>query len=191
MKKRTILIAILIIAILVFSFGFSKPAKNTERALINGKSTEKNLNQNSLVPINFESSSFKFEGYGPGKSHLGIFSEISGNIEVEENKIIGMNGKIQSNSVSTGIDKLDNHLKTSDFLNTENYPEISFVSNSIENNKMTGTLTFKGISKEISFPVEITENSISSDFILDTAPFGEMSPLANKEVRITFNFQYN
>ena len=60
------------------------------------------------------------------------------------------------------------------------------LSRDLKNNQLVGDLTFLGRTKEIGFPVIISDESISADFIIDTSLFGEMSDLANDEVRIFF-----
>ena len=77
-------------------------------------------------------------------------------------------------------------MKNEDFFNTNKYPVIKFISKDLKNNQLVGDLTFLGRTKEIGFPVIISDESISADFIIDTSLFGEMSDLANDEVRIFF-----
>ncbi|WP_235295263.1 YceI family protein [Portibacter lacus] len=69
----------------------------------------------------------------------------------------------QVNSINTGAEGRDNHLKRNDFFDMENHPTISFVSTSFtktEDNMYTvvGNLTMKGNTKE----VEIAAHHIGS-----------------------------
>jgi polyisoprenoid-binding protein YceI len=65
---------------------------------------------------------------------------------------------IDANSVNTGNDMRDNHLRAGDFFDVKNYPQIRFVSAKVGATKKNGTLfvsgklTMKGITKDISFP---------------------------------------
>lgn len=65
---------------------------------------------------------------------------------------------IDANSVNTGNDMRDNHLRAGDFFDVKNYPQIRFVSAKVSATKKNGTLfvsgklTMKGITKDISFP---------------------------------------
>jgi polyisoprenoid-binding protein YceI len=66
---------------------------------------------------------------------------------------------VDANSVFTNEDTRDNHLKSGDFFDAEKYPELTFAGSSFkkideENFKLTGTLTIKGVSKEITLDVE-------------------------------------
>ena len=59
------------------------------------------------------------------------------------------------NSINTGIEARDNHLKTADFFDAATYPNMTFKSTSIEKTgdkqyKLKGNLTMHGITKEIT-----------------------------------------
>ena len=60
-----------------------------------------------------------FEGFGPGKSHLGKFDNWNGELFLENQEIVGFEGTIQTNSVNTGIGGLDTHLNSEDFFNSK------------------------------------------------------------------------
>ena len=61
------------------------------------------------------------------------------------------------NSINTGNNERDHHLKSVDFFDVINYPTIEFQSTSIkkyeDNYKVTGQLTIKGITKLVTFDV--------------------------------------
>lgn len=65
---------------------------------------------------------------------------------------------IDASSVFTNQDDRDNHLKSADFFDAEQFPELSFAGNSLAGNngnfKLNGLLTIKGVSKEVSLDVE-------------------------------------
>lgn len=59
------------------------------------------------------------------------------------------------NSINTGNDQRDGHLKSDDFFNAEKYPKLKFVSKSIkkvddENYKVSGDLTLRDVTKSIT-----------------------------------------
>lgn len=59
------------------------------------------------------------------------------------------------NSVNTGIEARDNHLRTADFFDAATYPTMTFKSTAIEKTgdktyKLTGDLTMHGVTKTIS-----------------------------------------
>jgi len=136
--------------------------------------------------IQVDQSVLEFEGTAVGKSHLGTFDTWTGELELENGKIVGAKGVIDAASVATGIEGLNNHLRSEDFFDVETYPEIIITSTDLQEGMMTADLTFRGITKSISFPVTITENSLSADFILDTRDFAMKYIAVNKDVRIAF-----
>jgi polyisoprenoid-binding protein YceI len=63
-------------------------------------------------------------------------------------------------SVNTGNDQRDGHLKSGDFFDAENHPQIKFVSNKVEKNGdadyiVHGDLTIRGVSKPVAFNAEL------------------------------------
>lgn len=63
------------------------------------------------------------------------------------------------NSVDTGSEQRDGHLKGPDFFDGDNFPKIEFKSESFENAgvdnwKLKGNLTIRGVSKPITLDVE-------------------------------------
>ena len=75
--------------------------------------------------------------------------------------------KIDVASVDTGIDQRDDHLRTADFFDAANHPEITFKSKKIVKDGkrllLTGDFTMRGVTREISFPFEITGKQMSKD----------------------------
>ena len=62
-------------------------------------------------------------------------------------------------SISTGNEQRDTHLKSEEFFDATNFPTLSFVSSSFtkkagSNYTLTGNLTLKGITKEVTLDVE-------------------------------------
>jgi polyisoprenoid-binding protein YceI len=64
------------------------------------------------------------------------------------------------NSISTGNDQRDGHLKTDDFFNAEKYPQIKFTATKYENvdedgsYELYGDLTIRDVTKSVKFDVE-------------------------------------
>jgi len=61
---------------------------------------------------------------------------------------------IKSASVTTGQEQRDGHLKTADFFDVENHPDITFVSTEVERDgsqwSITGDLTIKDVSRPVT-----------------------------------------
>jgi polyisoprenoid-binding protein YceI len=91
----------------------------------------------------------------------GQFNEFDAWLETDgenlENASAGFTAEV--NSISTGNADRDNHLKSADFFDAENYPQIKFESTNFErvddnNYKMMGNITMRGTTKEIRLNVE-------------------------------------
>jgi len=190
------IILVVILLILAFSGVFTgSPNDDVSRAQIN-EETVSGANSQSIIIDGGEekimidplTSSFNFIGYGPGKKHPGTFETLNGDLLLKDGKIVGFTGMIQADSVNTGIGGLDNHLKGADFFEVDTYPEITFSSTSLEDSVLTGDLTFRGIKKSVSFPVTITDDTISSEFAINVRDYGVGYAAMDDEVEITFMF---
>lgn len=94
--------------------------------------------------------------------HLGI-SSVKGTFERFDSQINGdlndgadIDVTIQTSSINTREDKRDGHLMGEDFFNSMEYPEMTFSARNYKmgDEVMNGTLTIKGVSKEIQMDVE-------------------------------------
>jgi polyisoprenoid-binding protein YceI len=91
----------------------------------------------------------------------GRFASYSGTIELDEQDIArsSVNVSIDAASITTGIADRDKHLRSADFFDAEKFPDLKFVSKSIErsddkNFVVTGDLTIKDVTREVSVVVE-------------------------------------
>lgn len=70
---------------------------------------------------------------------------------------------IDASSIDTGNKGRDDHLRNADFLNTSEYPLVTFESKSVEATQaegkivlmVTGDFTMHGVTKEITLPVQL------------------------------------
>lgn len=209
MKKLLIGIVVIVIIVVIGILSIGRAPEDVERADIkdidesmiseNGDQDSDVMEFNEMLQKKVEeydlsSLNFKFTGYGPGKSHDGTFTGISiANIEHNNQFITKGDIKFYVKSVDTGIAKLDADLCFENFFNCDTYPEILFsLTNVSRTNEselaVVGNLTFKGTTKEISFPVRQDGEKVSADFILDVAQFGFTAPsIVDNEVRIQFD----
>lgn len=118
----------------------------------------------------------------------GMFNEYDGAITFDPNDLSAskIEMTIQSASINTHLEARDTHLKSPDFLDVEKFPTITFVTKSIakegEGYNLTGDLTIKGVTKEITVPAEIsgpvnspmggTAIGISSNFKINRQDYG-------------------
>jgi len=86
------------------------------------------------------------------------------------------NVTVDANTINTGIDMRDNHLRKEEYLNVEKYPFISFVSTAVSANNVTGNLTIKGVTKQVSFPFTVKPSTggfvFEGSFSINRRDFG-------------------
>jgi len=100
--------------------------------------------------------------------HLGIatvrghFAKFGGTLEIGEDLASAKaNGTVEAASVSTNEEGRDTHLRSGDFFDVEQYPQITFDSRSIaptseDTFEITGDLTLHGVTRELTLKAEIT-----------------------------------
>jgi polyisoprenoid-binding protein YceI len=91
----------------------------------------------------------------------GEFSKVSGSAllnpaDLAKSKV---EVTIEAASINTREPQRDEHLRSADFLDVANYPALTFRSKRIEalgadNFKLTGDLTIRGVTKEVTFDIE-------------------------------------
>lgn len=87
----------------------------------------------------------------------GEFVKFQGSIESETSDFSNakFDFSIETDSVNTKMTDRDNHLKSADFFDSATYPKLTFTSDSgIQNDKITGILTIKDVSKEITLEAD-------------------------------------
>jgi polyisoprenoid-binding protein YceI len=91
----------------------------------------------------------------------GNFKEIEAEVQTEGEDFTTaqIEAKIKTASINTNNEQRDAHLRTSDFLEAEKYPEILFTSSRVEkidneNFYVYGNLTLKGITKPVKLNAE-------------------------------------
>ena len=91
----------------------------------------------------------------------GDFKELSGVIWLDEANPANSSVEVIINvaSLDTDNDKRDGHLRSPDFFDAEKYPNITFKSTKVvkdgDGYMLTGNLTIKDVTKEVSFPFEM------------------------------------
>lgn len=102
-------------------------------------------------------------------THMGVntvtgrFDSFQANFEVDPQHIENTKGSatIDVKSINTSNPKRDNHLRSDDFFNAEQFPQIKFVSKSVKNVNMAdstcdlvGDLTMRDVTKEIVLKIK-------------------------------------
>ncbi len=91
----------------------------------------------------------------------GSFGAFNANVETEDDDFSTANIEftIDVASINTGNEQRDGHLKSADFFDVENHPQMKFVSNSIAKKgdneyEITGDLSLHGVTKLVTFKAE-------------------------------------
>ena len=129
-------------------------------------------------------------GSKPTGKHNGTVNVTEGGLNVAEGKLSGGEFVLDMNSIAVldleagkGKEDLEAHLKGTDpekvdhFFNVKDFPTASFVFKKFDGKNLTGDLTIKGKTKEVSFPatVTVTDNEVSivsQPFKINRVDFG-------------------
>lgn len=91
----------------------------------------------------------------------GVFRKFEGVLVVDNGKLIEASGSIDVQSIDTGIDKRDNHLRSPDFFDASKYPTITFKTKRVEQNDgknplLIADFTMKGVTRELRLPAKLS-----------------------------------
>jgi polyisoprenoid-binding protein YceI len=92
----------------------------------------------------------------------GRFHDFSVSAEIDERNFenSSVSVSISAASIDTRTPDRDAHLRSADFLDSENFPEITFVSRQIEQAgehwRVTGDLTIRGITREVVLDADVS-----------------------------------
>lgn len=157
--------------------------------------------------VTIENSSLNWKGYKPTGSHTGTIALASGNIVVKNNKLTGGSFVANMSTIkdADGSAKLEGHLKSADFFEVAGFPTAKFdiTKSEIKAGKIqvTGNMTIKGITKQITFPATLAVNKdnvtlTSETFQINRADFNVkyksktfFNDLKDKFVNDDFDFQ--
>jgi polyisoprenoid-binding protein YceI len=110
-------------------------------------------------------------------SHFGLsytygrFNQCSGEFALDGGELStgGFQFKIDANSLDTNDDARDKHLRGPDFFDTQQFPEIKFVTTGFkkvgEQYQVTGEITMLGQTKPLTMPIRVVG--------IGTGPFGK------------------
>jgi len=143
---------------------------------------------------------------------IGEFTEFSGTFTIDEDDPANssVNVTIQADSVDTQHDKRDEHIRSPDFLNVKEYPEITFTSTEVEKTgektaEVTGDLTLHGTTKPVTLDVTLNKMGkhplpdynniltagISARATIERSNFGvsTFAPAIGEEMKLMFEIE--
>ncbi|MEU8762843.1 YceI family protein [Streptomyces sp. NPDC048659] len=98
---------------------------------------------------------------------------------------------IKAESIDTGVEQRDQHLRTNDFLDAPNFPDITFRVTKVEpksetDYRVTGDLTIKETTKPLTIDFEYTGNAVDPYGNLRVGLEGSVT-ISRKEFGVTWN----
>jgi len=127
----------------------------------------------------FQSGSISFFIKNAGLTVDGKFTQLQANINFnpEQPEKATLDATVNSESISTGINLRDKHLKKEEYFDVAKFPKIYLKLKSLSGNLKSGfegifTLNMKGISKDITIPVKFeASGKFSGSFNIDRRDF--------------------
>jgi polyisoprenoid-binding protein YceI len=123
----------------------------------------------------------------------GRFNDVEGAVLIDRAnpEASSVDFKIKTASINTGEAKRDEHLRSPDFFDAGQYPEITFKSTKVkatgkDTYNVTGTLTMHGASKEVTLPVTVL-GEMKDPWGNDRAGFEVVTTLNRKDYNIIWN----
>lgn len=122
----------------------------------------------------------------------GVFTDFHGEITFDKDDLDATKGwmTIRTDSLDTRLKQRDDHLKSETFFNVEEFPTITFIGKKIvkkgDKYEITGELTMKGISKDVSGMAEI-RGPVKSPFGQDILAFSGETVIKRQDYNISWN----
>lgn len=144
------------------------------------------------IDKNHASASWQASHFG-FSAPSGKFTDIDGIIIIDEfspqNSSVDI--VIKTSSISTGLSKFDNHLKSADFFNTGKFPTIKFTSSAItprskKAGKIKGNLTILNKTKLVTLDVKLNKKGLNPINQRKTAGFSASTTIKRSDFGMNF-----
>lgn len=111
----------------------------------------------------------------------GFFNSFDAKIEADKEDLSDAKFSFSADiaSINTKNEDRDNHLKSDDFFNAEAYPKMTFESTSFNGDELTGNLTIRDVTKEVTLNVDM--NGIAVDPYAQTKAGFEITGEINRK----------
>jgi polyisoprenoid-binding protein YceI len=122
----------------------------------------------------------------------GSFGATSGTITIADDPAeSSVEVSIKTDTITTGVEARDNHLRSGDFIESAKYPTIDFRSTRLEpkgGNEFLvhGELTIKGVTRSVTLDVEF-EGAVLSPYGKEVVGFSASTEIDREEWGITWN----
>lgn len=122
----------------------------------------------------------------------GHFGKWSGHIEIDTDDVTksSASATFEVDSIDTREAQRDGHLKSADFLDAATFPQVTFTSTKVEKDgsdlKVTGDLTIRGVTKEVTLAVE-SHGTNKDPWGNTKALFAAKTHINRKDFGVNFN----
>jgi len=123
----------------------------------------------------------------------GAFTAFEGTIVVgATTEASSVTASVRADSITTNQAQRDEHLRSSDFLETSTYPELTFVSTRVTarpdgNYDLVGDLTIHGITREVTFDLEYLGEGPSMVPNTSVVGFEARTSIDRRDFDVSFN----
>lgn len=124
----------------------------------------------------------------------GVFQKVTGKIVYDkaEPEKATAEASIDASSISTNEPQRDTHLKSPDFFDVDKYPSLNFKSKSVARAsdgtlKVSGELTIKGISKQITLDIDGPTDELKDPYGNVKLGLSATTKIKRKEFGLTWN----
>lgn len=130
-----------------------------------------------LKPVDADDAvTFNIKNFGINTK--GTFKGLKGTIKwnPENPSNSSFNVSVDVNTINTGIELRDKDLQKENYFNAAKYSTINFISTSVSTSNVTGNLTIKGVTKQITIPFNVTPSGngyvFQGNFSISRKDFG-------------------
>ncbi|WP_248723683.1 YceI family protein [Seonamhaeicola sp. ML3] len=175
-KHRFSICALVVLALLVFNCKDKAKEAETKEA----EATATTEVTSEKFTVNIYESSIAWQGFKPTGKHNGTINIANGAFDVSDGKITSGTFSIDMNTIvnldlpadSKGNAKLVGHLKSPDFFDVEKFPTATFEITGVEDSEgktmLSGNLTLKEKTNNITFPVSVSTEGNTLTLTSDT-----------------------
>jgi polyisoprenoid-binding protein YceI len=124
----------------------------------------------------------------------GEFTKLTGSAQIDPADLAksSVEVTIEAGSLNTREPQRDEHLRSADFFDVANYPTLTFRSKRIEalgpeNFNLTGDLTIRGVTKEVTFEVEGPTPAVKDPWGNIRAGVTASAKINRKDFNVAFN----
>lgn len=182
MKKVLLVVAVVLIAI-------SCKVDSKNKVETSEAQEVKGIESAVTHSVTVENSIVNWKGFKPTGEHFGTIGISEGTLNIIDGKLVGGTFTFDMNAIKVtdipvekkGNKNLVGHLKSEDFFDVEKFPTASFEITEVKEVEgklnVSGNLTAKGISKNITIPATLTSEEgiitlTSEPFKVDRTEFG-------------------